>query len=78
MTQNRVRPVGYMTAVMALPEELQFVSDSQDVQAIKEYIGEAATGYDSFFAAITDGDYTEVWGMCGIVPYKSKLTSRVL
>ena len=67
-----------MTAVMALPEQLQFVSDPQDTAAIKEHIGAAADGYDSFFVATADGDYTEVWGMCGIVPYKSKLVSRIL
>lgn len=72
------RPVGSMSAVAALPSGLQFVSDSQDVQAIREHIGEAATGYDAFFVSVGDGDYNEVWGICGIVPYKSKLTTRIL
>jgi hypothetical protein len=72
------RPKGTMTAVAALPSELQFVSDSQDVAPIKEYIGADADGYDAFFVHVEDGDYTEVWGIVGIVPYLSKLTSRIL
>lgn len=72
------KPVGSMSAVAALPVGLQFVSDSQDVQAVKEHVGPNANGYDAFFVGIEDGDYTEVWGICGIIPYNSKLTSRVL
>ena len=71
------RPVGSMSAVAALPVELQFVSDSQDVQPIKEYLGSIAEGYDAFFVNVVDGDYSEVWGIVGIVPHKSKLTSRL-
>lgn len=72
------RPVGSMTCVGALSPELQFVSDSQDVQAIRDYVGPSAHDYDAFFVAVSDGDYTEVWGIVGIVPYLSKLTSRLL
>jgi hypothetical protein len=66
------------TIVNALSPALQFVSDSQDTEAIREHIGDCAAGYDSFFVAISDGDYAEVWGMCGIVPYLSKLVTRIL
>lgn len=72
------RPIGSMSAVGALPNELQFVSDSQDIAPIKEHIGASATDYDAFFVNVENGDYTEVWGICGIVPYKSKLTTRLL
>lgn len=72
------RPIGSMSAVGALSQELQFVSDSQDVAPIKEHIGESAQGYDAFFVKVEDGDYAEVWGICGIVPYTSKLTTRLL
>ena len=71
------RPVGSMSVVAALPVELQFVSDSQDVQTIKEYLGSIAEGYDAFFVNVVDGDYSEVWGIVGIVPRESKLTSRL-
>jgi len=72
------RPVGSMSAVAALPQELQFISDSQDTAPVKEYIGESASGYDAFFVNVQDGDYTEVWGICGIIPRLSKLTTRLL
>jgi len=73
----RNRPIGTMTAVAAISQGLQFVSDSQDVQAIRELIGESASGYDAFFVGVADGDYSEVWGICGIVPYNTKLTTRL-
>jgi hypothetical protein len=72
------RPIGSMTAIAALPRELEFVSDSQDGAPIKDHIGETAQDYDAFFVHAVDGDYVEVWGICGIVPYLSKLTSRLL
>jgi hypothetical protein len=58
-----------MRMVANLGPYLQFVSDSQDVQAIREHLGTAAGNYDAFFVDTRDGEYTEVWGMCGIVPY---------
>jgi hypothetical protein len=73
-----MRKVGIMTSVGALPKDLRFVSDSQDTAPIKEYIGESAQGYDAFFVSIKDGEYREVWGIVGIVPYNTKLTSRLL
>ena len=86
----RQTKAGTMTAVGALNPDLQFVSDSQDVQAIKDSLagrvnvrdvfGDAvsAEGYDAFFVRVQDGDYTEVWGICGIVPYNTKLTTRLV
>ena len=49
-------------------DDLIFVSDSQEVQAFKESIG---FGYapDSLFVKIEDGECTEVYGMCGIIPF---------
>lgn len=75
---TRSRPIGTMTAVAALPHDLMFVSDSQDVKPIKEHIGETARGYDAFFIRIENGDYVEVWGIVGVIPMLSKLTSRLL
>jgi hypothetical protein len=57
--------------------EYAFVSDSQDTAPIKDSIP-SAKDYDSFFVLTADGDFVEVWGMIGIVPYKSKLVSRLL
>jgi hypothetical protein len=70
--------IGEMRTVACLDGVYQFVSDSQDVESVKEHIGKAAADYDSFFVIIGDGDYEEVWGMCGTVPYTSKLISRLV
>ena len=67
-----------MRTVANLGQHLTLVSDSQDVQAIREYLGEDAGNYDAFFVDVRDGEYVEVWGMCGIVPYTSKLVSRLI
>jgi hypothetical protein len=67
-----------ITIVNALSEDLQFISDSQDVSAVKEHIGgKLVRDYDSFFVKVADGEYTEVWGMSGIVPLLSKLVRRI-
>lgn len=50
----------------------QFVSDSQDVKPIKESLGTGGGEFDSFFVKIGDGDYVEVWGIHGVIPYTNK------
>ena len=58
---------------------LTLVCDSQDTDAIREQLGDVASGYDSFFVGDTErGEYGEVWGMCGKVPYMSKLVTRLI
>jgi len=54
-------------------EELMFLSDSQDVEAIKDHIGnpEWANDYHSFFVEVLDGDYGDIYGLEYIVPYSS-------
>jgi len=66
------------TIVNNIPEDFTFVSDSQDVEPIKEHLGEIANDYDAFFVKIQDGDYEAVYGMVGIVPYLSKLVTRLI
>lgn len=65
--------------VSELNPELQFISDSQDVQPIREHLGLTLPDnqFDSFFAGQKDGDYSEVWGMFGIVPYNERAVYRV-
>lgn len=60
--------------------DLQFISDSQDCASIRYDFGPQWNGfeYDSYFVAIADGEYKEVWGMCGIVPYMSKLVTKLV
>ena len=67
-----------ITTVRMIPENADFVSDSQDVQAIREHIGKAADGYDSFFVILGEGDYAHVWGIAGIVPHLSKLANKLI
>lgn len=65
-----------LNVVRNLRPGLRFISDSQDVEAIKEHLGPEASGYDSFFVEVADGDYKEVWGMVGIVPHLDKRVSQ--
>jgi hypothetical protein len=79
---NKVYKVGEeikaVSTVRFVPEYCTFVSDSQDVQPIKEHIGELAQDYDAFFVHVNNGDYTEIWGIVGIIPSLSKLATRLL
>ena len=71
--------IGRLSTVNALGSDLQLVSDSQDVQAIRDHIGGTiADDYDAFFVSTADGDYSEVWGMVGVIPYLSKLVTRLV
>lgn len=54
-----------------LDENLILVTDYQDAQAVRETIPEAKD-YDSFFVRVEDGDYAEVYGFEGTVPYLHK------
>jgi hypothetical protein len=66
-----------MRTVAKVPEEAQFVSDSQEVNSIKEYLGKKANKFDSFFVIVGDGDYEAVWGMMGIVPLLTKNLTKL-
>jgi hypothetical protein len=70
-----------MTTVANIPEGFQFVSDSQDVAAIKATLSgdqaEFALGYDAFFVKLGEGEYEQIYGMVGIVPRLTKLVSQV-
>jgi len=59
--------------------ELMFLSDSQQVQAIKHHIGnpEWASEYESFFVSAKDGDYDEIYGIEYTVPYSSRPVYRI-
>jgi hypothetical protein len=71
LSKNKMRLVAH------LGQHLQLITDSQEVYAIREYLGKDAGNYDAFFVDVQNGDYAEVWGMCGIIPYNSKLVSRL-
>ncbi len=69
-----------VSIVSLLNKDLQFVSDSQDTAEIRFDFGPAWDGfeYDSYFVKIADGEYREIWGMCGIVPFNSKIVTRLV
>lgn len=59
--------------------DLMLVTDSQDVKAIKENVpGANDPDFDGFFVKIKDGDYSEVYGFAGTVPYNYKEVLRIV
>lgn len=69
--------IDYQT-IADIPADYQLVTDSQDVEAIKNSFGAEASGCGSFFVKVGDGDYESVYGFCGIVPTLTKHVYRVL
>lgn len=68
INENTVKTVRDMT------DEYELISNSQDIEEYKKYIGtEEANEYDTFFVKFTpDGtDVEEIWGMENIVPMLS-------
>ncbi len=64
--------------VAELPADATFVSDSGDVQDIREHLAlTPEEDFDSFFVRCANGEYTDVWGMSGVVPLKNKTVSRI-
>ena len=61
-------------------DSLMFISDSQDVDSLIEYLGSTPdlSDYDSFFVEIGEGDYIQIWGMLGIVPTFEKTLVKIL
>lgn len=53
-------------------KDLQFISDSQETEVIKSRLGRKAKEFDSFFVRVEDGEYAEVYGMMGTVPYLNR------
>jgi hypothetical protein len=61
-----------------LPQNALFMSDSQDVKAIKTYVGEIANEFDAFFVVLGDGEYLAVYGIYGVIPYLTKTVTKIL
>lgn len=64
--------------IFELDKNLQFVSDSQDVQLIKDNFGSIVQEFDAFFVSVKDGDYQEIWGIHGIVPFNQKFATCIV
>lgn len=60
-----------------LSDELNFITDSQDVEAIASHVPEAEE-YDHLWVDSKNGEYTEVWGGYGAVAYDSDTVYRVI
>lgn len=76
----RQLPTGTIIQVNQLTDshKIEFVSNSQDVAAVEDYTPvETHNLYDSYFAEVQDGDYTQIWGMSGIVPYLTKSLVKI-
>jgi hypothetical protein len=59
-------------------QDLHFVDLSQEIDWIKDFIGENAKNYDTFFVKIEDGDFTEVYGIDGTIPYLDTFLYRII
>jgi hypothetical protein len=59
--------------------DLQLVTDSQDVEAVKEHFGNVpeVSQFGGFLVDIEDGDYQDVYGFYGSVPGKEKRTYKI-
>ena len=58
-------------------KDLHLVNNDMDVQAIKEYLGKEAEDFDGFFVKVKDGDYEEVYGYEGSVPYLNRQVYKI-
>jgi hypothetical protein len=63
--------------VSEFDENYVLITNSQDIKEIKELVAPFAEDYDGFFAIIEDGDYKEIWGFEGTVPFTWKTAYKV-
>lgn len=72
---------GPVTArVSDLSPDLVFIADSSEVLSITNYLGGKLVKhrYHSFFVRAVDGEFVEVWGMFGIIPFLDRVVYRIL
>lgn len=67
-----------MLKVSDLAPDLCFINDSSEVKEIKKLVGRRANNFDCFFVRVKDGEFSEIYGMCGTVPYMSKEVEKLL
>ncbi len=56
--------------------EIQLATDSQDVEHIHSYFPQSRE-YDGFLIHIMDGDYGNVYGFTGNIPYLNKEVEKI-
>lgn len=68
-------------SVRDIPDDYDFISDSQDVKEIKEYFGitkrSVFDDMDSFFVKTDAGGHVHCYAMYGIVPSLHKTAYQV-
>lgn len=59
--------------------DLQFLSDSQEVKTIKDYLGNDSilNDFDAFFVKVDNGDYSEIYAIEGIIPELNKTVWQI-
>jgi len=63
--------------IKEIPLGCLFVSDSQDVQAIDDYLGQMYPTSHSYFVDQLNGDYDKVYLFEGTIPYLNKECFKV-
>lgn len=58
-------------------KDLTFLSDSQDVDYLNDYLNLVPDEFNAFFVKVQDCEFVEVYGMEGIVPGLHKQVWRV-
>lgn len=65
--------------------EYIFVDIDYEVESMKESIAGSVARFDkeyddygAFFVIVGDGDFDEVWGIYGNIPYNDKIAYRVI
>lgn len=59
-------------------DDLQLITDSQDVEAVKQNLGPAAKDFDGFLVKVGEGEYVEVYGFMGSTPELWKPAIRLI
>ncbi len=65
--------------VRDLPGNVEFVSNSQDVNYFKLFLPKNQQDYDTLFVTVNEnGYYEDIWGMYGLIPYLDKKVFKVM
>ena len=67
---------GFMK-IKNIPLGCIFVSDSQEVQAIDDYLGQVYPSSHCYFVDVKNGDYDQMYLIGGIIPYLEKECFKV-
>lgn len=57
-------------------EDLLLITDTHDTELIHEEFPESKE-FDGFFVKVENGDFIEVYGFYGIIPYLDKMCCKI-